>query len=84
MIQLRDYQIKLVDEVRNSFINGKKRVILCAPTGSGKTVMFTYIVKNAIEKGGRVLIFTHRTELLKQSSKTFAKQPKKEKRQLFF
>jgi superfamily II DNA or RNA helicase len=72
MIQLRDYQIKLVDEVRKSFTNKKKRVILCAPTGSGKTVMFTYIVKNAIEKGGRVLIFTHRTELLKQSSKTFA------------
>ena len=72
MIQLRDYQTKLVDEVRNSFTNKKKRVILCAPTGSGKTVMFTYIVKNAIEKGGRVLIFTHRTELLKQSSKTFA------------
>jgi len=72
MIQLRDYQTKLVDEIRNSFTNKKKRVILCSPTGSGKTVMFTYIVKNAIEKGGRVLIFTHRTELLKQSSKTFA------------
>ena len=72
MIELRDYQKTLVANIRQSFIAGNKRVILCAPTGSGKTVMFTYIVKNTIDKGGRVLIFTHRSELLKQSSKTFA------------
>jgi superfamily II DNA or RNA helicase len=72
MIQLRDYQEEIVNGIRKSFANKNKRVILCAPTGSGKTVMFTYMVKSAIDKGGRVLIFTHRTELLKQSSNTFA------------
>lgn len=72
MIELRDYQKTIIENIRQSFIKGNKRVILCAPTGSGKTVMFTYMVKNAIDKGGMVLIFTHRSELLKQSSKTFA------------
>jgi replicative superfamily II helicase len=56
MIQLRDYQEEIVNGIRKSFANKNKRVILCAPTGSGKTVMFTYMVKSAIDKGGRVLI----------------------------
>jgi superfamily II DNA or RNA helicase len=42
MIQLRDYQEEIVNGIRKSFANKNKRVILCAPTGSGKTVMFTY------------------------------------------
>jgi superfamily II DNA or RNA helicase len=44
MINLRSYQEKLIDKVRNKFKRGKKRVILCAPTGAEKTVMFSSIV----------------------------------------
>ena len=33
--------------------------------------MFSYMVKNHIEKGGRALIFTHRKELLTQSGGAF-------------
>lgn len=52
---------------------GNRRMILCAPTGAGKTIMFTYIAKNHIEKGGRVLVFTHRKELLSQAGGAFEK-----------
>ena len=34
---------------------GKKRLVLCAPTGSGKTVMFTFMVSEHIKKGGNVI-----------------------------
>jgi superfamily II DNA or RNA helicase len=70
-MELRQYQIDIIAAMRESMRRGNKRIVLCAPTGSGKTVMFTFMVKQAIDKGGRVLIFTHRKELLNQSSKTF-------------
>jgi superfamily II DNA or RNA helicase len=65
---LRPYQTKAIDLMRTSIAAGKKRVILCAPTGSGKTVMFTYMVARALEKGKQAIIFTDRVELLKQSN----------------
>lgn len=68
---LRPYQQTIIESLRQSMRNGNKKIILCAPTGSGKTIMFTYMVKRHLSKGGRALIFTHRKELLNQSSKTF-------------
>jgi superfamily II DNA or RNA helicase len=65
---LRPYQTKAIDLMRTSIAAGKKRVILCAPTGSGKTVMFTYMVARALERGKQAIIFTDRVELLKQSN----------------
>ena len=35
-IDLRDYQKDAIDELNKQWANGKKRLILCAPTGSGK------------------------------------------------
>jgi Superfamily II RNA helicase len=53
---LRPYQTKAIDLMRTSIAAGKKRVILCAPTGSGKTVMFTYMVARALERGKQAII----------------------------
>ena len=65
---LRPYQTKAIGMMRLSLSEGKKRLILCSPTGSGKTVMFTYMVARALEKGKQAIIFTDRVELLKQSN----------------
>jgi superfamily II DNA or RNA helicase len=65
---LRPYQTKAIDLMRTSIAEGKKRLILCSPTGSGKTVMFTFMVARALEKGKQAIIFTDRVELLKQSN----------------
>lgn len=67
MIQLRPYQQNAINQCRSRIIDGKKRFVLCAPTGAGKTVIFSYIVKSAFEKGKKVLVLTHRTELLTQA-----------------
>lgn len=67
MINLRDYQQKGVDDVREFFSSGGKHAIFQAPTGAGKTVIFSYIAQNAVSKGKKVLILTDRTELLNQT-----------------
>jgi superfamily II DNA or RNA helicase len=67
MIQLRKYQNESISALRKNIIAGIKKMILCAPTGSGKTIMFTYMVARSLEKGKRCLIITDRTELLTQA-----------------
>ena len=67
MINLRSYQENAVNACRQMIAAGKKRLILCAPTGAGKTVIFSYLVQAALTKGKRVMIVTDRTELLTQA-----------------
>ena len=67
-MQLRPYQLQAVDEIRSAF-KDTKRVVLCLPTGAGKTVVFSEIVRRVLEKGNRVAIVTHRRELLSQAGK---------------
>jgi len=66
---LRDYQVDSVAQVQRAFASGSKRVILCLPTGAGKTVIFSDIAAKAAAKGKRVAILTHRRELLSQAGK---------------
>ena len=67
MIELRKYQENAIRELRKNIADGKRKLILCAPTGAGKTVMFTYMVSRAVERQKRCLIVTDRTELLTQA-----------------
>jgi len=67
-MQLRPYQLTAVDEIRGAFKDAK-RVVLCLPTGAGKTVVFSEIVRRVLEKGRKVAIITHRRELLSQAGK---------------
>jgi DNA repair protein RadD len=69
VIVLRDYQESLISAIRAS-LGAHNRVLAQAPTGAGKTVMFSYMAARARERGRRVGIFAHRAELLKQISRT--------------
>ena len=66
-IQLRPYQQKAIEEARKKILSGKKRFVFCSPTGSGKTFTFSFIVKSAVSRGKKVLILTHRLELMTQA-----------------
>ena len=66
---MRPYQLAAVQNIREQFPTSK-RVILCLPTGAGKTIVFSHIAESAAAKGKRVLILTHRRELKKQAAKT--------------
>lgn len=63
--ELRDYQRRGVSEILTAWRNGARSVLAVAPTGSGKTTVFTHIA--ACTKG-RVLILVHRRELAKQAA----------------
>lgn len=73
MIQLREYQHQLITGLRTAIKNNHKKIVLCAPTGAGKTIMFTYMIAEHLKRGGRALVFTHRKELLKQAGSSFEK-----------
>lgn len=70
-MQLYPHQKKLVDAAARALVN-HDRVIFCSPTGSGKTVMFSDVIRRHIEKSlfNRVLVLTHRTELFAQTLKS--------------
>src|SRR5688572_17135707 len=53
-IVLRPYQANAVQNCRLSLAGGLKRVMLCSPTGSGKTEIGMAFVKGTRLKGRRV------------------------------
>ena len=73
MIELRDYQQKAVNDVREAFREGYKAPFLTAPTGAGKTVILAKICENASAKGTCTVVLVHRQELVVQTAKTLAR-----------
>lgn len=72
MIKLRDYQNEAVDLLSNGF-RKHKRIVLALPTGAGKTVVFSEIVRRAAERGTKTIVLTDRTELFKQTIKSLGR-----------
>lgn len=60
-------QTAFLDEARALFRSGVRRVLGQAPTGFGKTIIFTEMARSAAAKGKRVDILVHREELLDQT-----------------
>lgn len=67
-MQLRDYQEQAVDAVFKEWANGRPKTLLVCPTGTGKTVIFSEIVRRIVAAGKRVLVLAHREELLNQAA----------------
>lgn len=67
MITLRPYQNNAIQALRENIRVGKNRLILCAPTGAGKTIIFSYLVSRSVSRQKKCLILTHRSELLMQA-----------------
>lgn len=68
---LRPYQVAAVDKVRHAMCEGKLRVLLYSPTGSGKTEVAMEIVRGALNKGKRVAFIANRIELISGASRRF-------------
>lgn len=66
MITPRPYQQRAIDSLRRHIRLGRRRVVLVAPTGSGKGVIAALIIMSAHAMGARVLFAAHRKELLEQ------------------
>jgi DNA repair protein RadD len=68
MTELRPYQNKAVAGINRVVADGKRRVLLVAPTGSGKTLIFTALIKQYLAAGMRVVVIAHSREIINQTS----------------
>lgn len=63
----RGYQSRALDAARDAYRSGKRSVVLVSPTGSGKTIIGACAARQHHQKGGQVVWFAHRIELIKQA-----------------
>ncbi len=64
----REYQLEAIDRIADAMGRGKKRVLLQAPTGSGKTIISSNIMQRAVNKGSQALFLADRRKLVEQKS----------------
>lgn len=68
MIDLRPYQLDAVESLRREIAAGRRNIVLCAPTGAGKTLIGTHLMNETKRKGKRALFVVDRLSLLNQTS----------------
>nr|MBA2240678.1 DEAD/DEAH box helicase [Solirubrobacterales bacterium] len=64
-MKLRPYQEEAIESIREANARGIRRSLVALPTGSGKTVVFSHLIR---QRGGTALILAHRDELLQQAA----------------
>jgi DNA repair protein RadD len=69
---LRDYQERGIADIRAAYAAGAQSVLYVLPTGGGKTVVFSFIARAALERRKRTAILVHRDKLLKQASRALS------------
>ena len=66
--ELRPYQIDVIAEFHSRVESGCRRIILVAPTGSGKTIIGAEIIREKARARKPVLVLAHRREIIIQTS----------------
>lgn len=66
-ITLRPYQKEALLAVRSSWGSGFKNVIISMPTGSGKTIVFLFLIHDAHKNGHRCIVLVNTDELVQQT-----------------
>jgi DNA repair protein RadD len=69
--KLRPYQIDAVRRVRDAYEHGARNVLLCAPTGAGKTRISACVVYLSQGRGKQSHFVVDRENLVEQTSRTF-------------
>ncbi|MFO0237144.1 MAG: DEAD/DEAH box helicase family protein [Betaproteobacteria bacterium] len=69
---LRDYQIQFIKDVYDQVRIGFRRILGVSGTGSGKTVIASKIVADAVKRGRKVLFIVHLDVLVGQTYEKFA------------
>lgn len=71
MSRLRPYQASIKAAVFEQWASGKRNVLVKSPTGSGKTVIFSDVVRT-VDRPAAVV--AHRSELISQTSLSLARE----------
>jgi superfamily II DNA or RNA helicase len=72
MKTLYGYQTEAIDRVRQSIAEKRKRIILQLPTGAGKTIIASEIIRRGYERGKRWIFTCPAIELIDQTVAKFA------------
>src|SRR5574344_1337482 len=72
-MKLRDYQKQILNKTWQALETNKK-ILVSAPTGSGKTRMASALIDELLKHGHRVAFIVDRIELIQQSYNTFDKK----------
>ena len=66
---LRPYQVSAVADLVHAITAGERRIILVAPTASGKTIIACELIRVLAEHFPSALVLSHRLEIITQTSK---------------
>ena len=69
--ELWPHQAEGLEALRKTISQGIRRIVLCAPTGSGKTLLSTAIVEGAQRKGNRLAFVVSHLSLIDQTIEAF-------------
>lgn len=69
-LELRDYQVDIIEQARALMRQGKKTILIQSPTGSGKTVLTGFMMREAARRSKPAWFGVHRIELVEQSVRT--------------
>jgi DNA repair protein RadD len=64
---LRTYQVDAVEQVHSALSEKIKRLIVCLPTGAGKTTIAAQLISEQLDAGHNILFVAHRKELVEQA-----------------
>jgi superfamily II DNA or RNA helicase len=67
-MDLRPYQVDVIAKYDRKIAEGVRRIIIVAPTGSGKTLKAAAIIKAAVAEHKNMLVLAHRREIIAQTS----------------
>ena len=73
-MELREYQIELIDNIRSSIRSGNRSIVSVLGCGGGKSVIQAEISRSATSMRNKVLFLVHRKELCEQMTNTFTAQ----------
>jgi len=72
---LRPYQRQCLERLRQRYREGKRRLLVSLPTGTGKTVIFAQF-PHYFRMKKRLLVLAHREELLEQARRKVHDEPR--------
>ena len=68
---LRGYQLEAITAARRLFSQGHRRIVVCQPTGCGKTVTGAEIARLSAARGRRAFFVCDQINLVRQTSQRF-------------
>ena len=66
--EAREFQKKARQMLREGFLAGHRCQMVCAPTGSGKTILAMFLILESLKRGKRVIFVADRRTLVNQTS----------------